>query len=140
MTITLRPMEIRDYDPVYALWSRTPGMGMVSADSREGIGLLLGRNPGLSVLAEAEAGSVVGAALVTHDGRRGFIYHLAVAEGFRGQGIGRRLVRWSLDRLTECGMTRCNLVVYVSNEEGRRFWRHIGFRERTDVMMFSCDL
>ena len=42
---------------------------------------------------------VVGAVLCGHDGRRGFVYHLAVAERCRGVGIGRAVMRRSLAAL-----------------------------------------
>lgn len=135
----LRPLVPVDYDPAYALWTATPGMGLGGGDSREGITALLARNPGLSVAA-VDGETLVGTALVAHDGRRGFIYHLAVAEASRGRGLGRAMVAWALDRFREAGLTRCHIVVYSHNESGRAFWRHMGFRERPDILTCSHDL
>jgi ribosomal protein S18 acetylase RimI-like enzyme len=50
------------------------------------------------------------------------------------------MVEWALDRLTEAGLPRCNIVVYADNEAGRSFWRHIGFRERIELVVFSREL
>jgi N-acetylglutamate synthase len=135
----LRPFEVSDYDAAFALWTATPGMGLGGGDSREGITALLARNPGLSVAAIA-GGALVGTALVAHDGRRGFIYHLAVAGEFRGRGLGRAMVERALERFREAGLTRCHIVVYSNNEHGRAFWRHMGFRERPDILTCSHDL
>jgi ribosomal protein S18 acetylase RimI-like enzyme len=122
-----------------ALWQRTEGMGLGSWDEAGPIGQFLERNPGLSVVAEAD-GRLVGAVLCGHDGRRGFLYHLAVDREFRGQGLGRKLAESCLDRLRALGLTRCHIVAYQSNAEGRRFWQHLGFRERPELLICSRDL
>ncbi len=139
MSTVLHPFELRDHATALALWQRTEGMGLGTWDEAEPIGCFLERNPGLSVVAEAH-GRLVGAALCGHDGRRGFLYHAAVDRDFRGQGLGRLLVEFCLDRLRERGLTRCHLVTYQDNAEGRAFWRHLGFRERGELLICSHDL
>lgn len=139
MSPQYRPATIQDYDAMIHLWKSTPGMGLGQADSREGINLLLTRNPGLSTIAEVKK-KLVATALCSHDGRRGFIYHLAVAEPYRGNGIGRTLVEKSLERFRQAGITRGNIVVYRNNAEGQDFWRKLGWRFRDDIVMFSKDL
>jgi len=139
MSALLRPFELRDYPGALALWRRTEGMGLGSWDEAEPIARFLERNPGLSVVAEAD-GVLVGAALCGHDGRRGFLYHVAVDREFRSRGLGRQLVGFCLDRLRERGLTRCHLVTYQDNAEGRAFWRHLGFRERGELLICSRDL
>ncbi len=114
-------------------------MGLGAWDEAEAIQRFLERNPGLSVVAES-AGKLIGAALCGHDGRRGFIYHLAVDHGFRGQGLGRRQVEFCLAGLRGHGLTRCHLVAYQANAEGRAFWRHLGFRERSELQLYSREL
>ena len=49
---TLREMTIDDYEAVFALWSRTPGMGLSAADSRTAIARYLARNPDGSFVCE----------------------------------------------------------------------------------------
>lgn len=136
---TLRTFQPADHPAALTLWQRTEGMGLGSWDEAGPIGQFLERNPGLSVVAEAD-GRMVGAVLCGHDGRRGFLYHLAVDREFRGQGVGRQLVESCLARLRALGLTRCHIVAYQSNAEGRRFWQHLGFRERSELQLCSCDL
>ena len=77
--ISIRPMTISDYEAVYDIWLHTPGMELnTTDDSRAGIDRILRRNPNTCLVAE-EAGNVVGVTLAGHDGRRGYIYHTAVA-------------------------------------------------------------
>jgi ribosomal protein S18 acetylase RimI-like enzyme len=134
-----RPATIDDYDAMLCLWESTPGMGMGKADSREGIQQLIERNPGLSTVAVIEQ-KIIATALCSHDGRRAFIYHLAVDAPYRNKGIGRALVERSLQLFQKEGITRGTIVVYANNAEGRDFWSKLGWRFRDDVVMFSKDI
>ena len=90
--VTVRSMQIEDYDQVYALWMTIHGFSIRTIDdSREGVERFLKRNPGISVVAEMD-GRVVGAILCGHDGRRGCLYHVCVHEDYRMHGIGRAMV------------------------------------------------
>ena len=130
----IREMTISDYDQVYALWQNTPGMGLNTADdSREGIAAYLIRNPQTCFVAEAEQ-EITGAILAGHDGRRGFIYHLAVAISHRGNGIGSALVERALSALEQEGIRKVALVVFDRNEIGNAFWERLGFSKREDLI------
>jgi ribosomal protein S18 acetylase RimI-like enzyme len=129
-------MTAADYDAVFALWRVTEGMGLSEADSREGIHAYLERNPGLSLVAR-QGGQIIGAVLCGHDGRRGFLHHLAVALPYRGQGVGRRLVETCLAKLAAVGIQRCHLFVHVDNCAGETFWRRAGWGERAELKVYS---
>ena len=86
----LRPMRIADYDEVLALWQKSEGVGLGESDDRAAIAAYLARNPGLSLVAVAGK-RTVGAVLCGHDGRRGYLHHLAAASSHRRQGIARAL-------------------------------------------------
>ena len=85
--VAMAPMAIEQYDEVLALWQRCPGVGLSGADEHAQIAHYLLRNPGMSFVAIAD-GRIVGAILGGHDGRRGYIHHLAVDTAFRRRGIG----------------------------------------------------
>jgi N-acetylglutamate synthase len=132
-------MTIVDYGRVLTLWKRTPGMGLNDADSMGGIRVFLERNSGFSFICE-ENNKIVGTILCGHDGRRGFIYHLAVDEIYRKQGIGRKLTQLSLDRLHEIGIAKCHLFVYRDNKEAEFFYEREGWQKRTTLNIFSKDI
>ena len=108
-------------------------------DSEYGIGLYLARNPGLSFVA-IDSGKIVGAVLCGHDGRRGYINHLAVAEKYRRCGIGKNLVENVLGRLRQKGISKYNGFVFKDNLEALEFWQSIGWAQRDDLKVVSKNI
>ncbi|MEX2173663.1 MAG: GNAT family N-acetyltransferase [Pirellulaceae bacterium] len=138
----LEAMRPADHAAVLDLWNSCPG---VRADeSLAELTRIIERNPGLSAIALApdESGSeqLAGAVLCCHDGRRGYLYHLAVRESQRGEGIARALVQRSLQQLAAAGIRRCTIFSIVGNESGEAFWRGLGWFERTELKAFAVDL
>ena len=133
MNIEYKVMTTSDYDGVYELWMKTPGMGINSTDdSREGIEKYIKRNPTTSFVALAY-GNIVGAILAGHDGRRGFIQHIAVLPEFRKQGIASALVERAMNALGEEGIHKVALLAFKKNELGNSFWDKMEFKVREDV-------
>jgi ribosomal protein S18 acetylase RimI-like enzyme len=138
-SVDLTPMSIDQYDEVLALWKRCPGVGLSGADAREPIAGYLQRNPGMSFVAIAH-GRIVGAILGGHDGRRGYIHHLAVDAPFRRLGIGRQLVDNCLSKLEEAGIQKCHLFIFHENREGIAFWEANAWTLRRDILVMSRNL
>ena len=129
----IRTMTIDDYDRVYALWMSCRNMGFNNLDdSRDGIGRYLRRNPATSFVA-LEGDALVGVILAGHDGRRGFIHHMAVADAHRRRGVGAALVKAALAALKAEGINKVALLVFRYNEAGNAFWERMGFTAREDV-------
>jgi ribosomal protein S18 acetylase RimI-like enzyme len=133
-------MTIEDYDEVAALWRANPGVGLSAADSREGIARYLDDEHCVGFVARAgDAGraAIVGAVLCGHDGRRGYVTHLAVDESHRRKGVGAalsdRCIAWLRDR----GIDKCHVVVFADNGEAMNHYRATGWIERTELVMFS---
>lgn len=130
------PFDLQHYAAVFALWKSTEGLTLRDADSREAIGRYLERNPGLSFVAFDEE-TLVGAVLCGHDGRRGYLQHLAVAPGHRRRGIGAALAERCLAALVEQGIFKCHLFVRTDNLEARAFWERVGWTVREDILFLS---
>jgi putative acetyltransferase len=135
-TIVFSEMTIADYDEVLSLWKGTAGIGLTAADSRDGTAAYLAHNPGLSVVARQD-GRLIGAVLCGHDGRRAYLHHLAVADGARHRGIGRKLVDESLARAAAQGIEKAHAWVYRENQSGLEFWKQIGWTGRTELQIVS---
>ena len=126
-------MTIGDYEQIYALWLRSSGMGLNNLDdSREGIAGFLRRNPTTCLVAQ-EGERVVGVILAGNVGRRGYLYHTAVAPDCRHRGIGSALVQAVLDALAAEGIRKVALVVFSRNQAGNAFWEAQGFTVRDDL-------
>lgn len=138
--MNIRIMNINDYDKVYALWMSCRNMGFNDVDdSRNGIEKYLQRNPTTCFVAENN-GDIVGVILTGHDGRRGFIHHMAVSEKCRRQGIATKLLDAALEALKAEGISKVALLVFFRNEEGNAFWEKQGFSLRTDIAYRNREL
>ena len=120
-------MTIEDYDPVVELWRKTDGIVLSDTDEKQSMNRFLSRNPGLSLVAEGND-EVIGVVLCSHDGRRGYLHHLAVDSRYRRMGLGSKLVQECLLLLDREGITKCNIFILEHNESGIAFWKHNGFR------------
>ena len=126
--VTTREFVLSDYDRAVALWSEIDSVEICEGDSREEVAEYLKRNPGLSRVAEAD-GKIVGAVMCGHDGRRGWIYHLAVARAYRGRGVGKMLLDDCVRGLREAGLKRAIILVEGENAAGQKFWLREGWEE-----------
>jgi len=130
----IRLMSVNDYEKVYQLWTNTDGMGIRSIDdSFEGIAKFLKRNPTTNFVAEWD-NNIIGVILCGNDGRRGYIYHAAVKNEYRRNGVGKTLVGAVIDALKIEGINKIGLVAFSSNHSGNEFWQSLGFYERTDLV------
>lgn len=138
--MTIRTMTIEDYDGVYALWMSIKGFAIRSVDdSREGVAAFLKRNPTTSVVAE-ENGRITGAILCGHDGRRGCMYHVCVAEEYRMRGIGRKMVVMAMEALRREKINKVSLIAFTQNDIGNAFWKRIGWTKREDLNYYDFTL
>src|SRR4029077_12305692 len=134
-----REFSLDDYATAVELWKKVEGVEIAEGDSKDEIAQYLLRNPGLSRV--AIAGSIiVGVALCGHDGRRGYIYHLAVDPNFQRRGVGKRLLDEGLDRLRRSGVTRVLVMVAKDNPRGLDFWRSNGWEELESAIAMGIDV
>ncbi|MEK7348570.1 MAG: GNAT family N-acetyltransferase [Candidatus Eisenbacteria bacterium] len=135
----IRTFQAADFEGVRRLWASTEGLGVGPGDKRESVVHFLDRNPGLSLVA-VDMGAIVASVLCGHDGRRGYIYRLAVGPDYRNQGLAKDLVRRCLAGLKAAGIERCLALVQEDNEGARRFWEKMDGKLRTDLVGFSIDV
>jgi ribosomal protein S18 acetylase RimI-like enzyme len=132
--MNIRVMTINDYEKAYALWKTEAGICLrANDDSKEGIKRFLSRNPTSCFVAE-EGEELLGAILGGHDGRRGYIYHLAVKPENRNQRLGIGLLEAVEKALADQGINKVGLVSLKTNVGGNRFWHASGFPIRGDIV------
>ncbi|WJH37281.1 GNAT family N-acetyltransferase [Paenibacillus sp. CC-CFT747] len=133
---SIREMTVNDHEQMIELWNGIEGLALSNADSKENIEFYLQRNGGLSYVCEQD-NKIIGTILCGHDGRRGFIYHVAVNPNCRKQGIAKKLVQKSLDQLNEAGIDKCHIFVIEDNSVGNDFWSSTGWEKRSGFFVYS---
>jgi ribosomal protein S18 acetylase RimI-like enzyme len=136
MTIVITDFSPDDYEEAIALWKSCEGIGLSDADEWEPLIAFLTKNPGLNFIAR-ENGTIVGTCLCGSDGRRGYLYHLAVDPSWRRKGIGRILAQKALQALALQGIQKCHIMVFGANELGLAFWQNEGWVTRPEIVLMS---
>jgi len=136
MDFEIREMSVEQYSSIYELWENSEGVGLSDSDAKNEIEKFLIRNPGLSFTAW-ETSKLTGAILCGHDGRRGYIHHLAVRESYRRSGVGRALVDRCIHELKQLGIAKCHLFVFTSHEVGLAFWENLEWITREELLIMS---
>jgi ribosomal protein S18 acetylase RimI-like enzyme len=138
-SITTRELAISDHGAAVALWEQMEGIEVCEGDLEHELDAYLQRNPGLSRVA-LDGEKLVAAVLCGHDGRRGWIYHLAVAKEYRSRGIAKRLVDECVDGLRAARIRRAIILVASDNPTGREFWLRAGWEELDCALPMARDV
>jgi ribosomal protein S18 acetylase RimI-like enzyme len=129
-----------DYPAARLLWEKAgPGIHLRRSDDPGEIRKKLERDPDLFLIAEID-GKMVGTVLGGFDGRRGMVYHLAVSEQVRRQGIGEMLMDELERRLKAKGCIRCYLLVTVENQDAINFYEKRGWSHMDYLFTYGKDL
>lgn len=137
------PVNIRefrfpsDYVSTLKLWESIEiGINVGRSDMPEEIQKKLKRDPDLFLVAELNE-EVIGTVIGGYDGRRGIIYHLAVHENVREQGVGALLMSEVEKRLQAKGCIKCYLLVLADNEHAIQFYEKRGWYEMDAVRIMG---
>ena len=133
--IQIVEFDIGDYDAVLRLW-REAGLIIRPGDDLNDVRLKLRRDPDLFLVAR-DGGELVGCVMGAWDGRRGWIYHLAVRSSHRRRGIAKSLVDELERRLAEKGAKKVNAQIYRSNTTSLRFFNACGYEVHSDLLMIG---
>jgi len=135
--IIIRKMRIKDYEPLITLWKvgnlpyRPQGR-----DSKQHIQQQLRQRTSLYYVAEHE-GSIIGAILGTHDGRKGWINRLVVAPAYRKKGIAKRLVQEVEQCLTAAGIDIVATLIEDWNKVSKNVFERLGYTKHSDILYYS---
>jgi ribosomal protein S18 acetylase RimI-like enzyme len=123
-----------DYEHALQLWrSVGPGVRVGPSDAPAEIEKKLERDPDLFLVAEAN-GALVGSVMGGFDGRRGLVYHLAVAPQYRRKRIASLLMEEVESRLRLKGCLKCYLLVRPDNADAMTYYKKIGWSVLDDVI------
>lgn len=131
----IREMSIKDYERVYELWEKADII-LKTSDQKNEIDRMIKRNPYTCLVGEID-NEIVAAVMGGFDGRRGYVHHLAVNPELQKQGLGREMMDELMKRFEELQVIKIHLFVENRNEKVKKFYKKIGFEERTDLTDFS---
>ena len=135
--VTIRKLEMEDYDRVMGLWAeaglpfRPQGRDRPDRVARE-----LQEGTAMFLVAELD-GRLAGVVLGTHDGRKGWVNRLAVAPAYRRRGIARRLVHEIEARFEALGLEITAALIETHNQESLDFFRAVGYLHAPDIEYVS---
>lgn len=137
MTIEICTLQPKDFFAANALWSFTKGVVLREDDTLESFSRFLERNPDCCYGAWQGRDLLVGAIMAGHDGRRGYLYHLAVKPSYRRQGIGRSLVEKTTAAMDAQGIKKFHAFVKRHNITASAFWKNLSWELRKDIQVHS---
>ncbi len=129
----IEPLGPDDVAAAVALWTEvglTRPWNDAGGDFLRAVG-----GPASVVLGIRANGELVGSAMVGHDGHRGWVYYLAVAESARGRGLGRALMGAAEAWLVERGLPKIQFMVRSDNEAVINFYDHLGYAKQDCVVL-----
>ena len=133
LTVDIRDFVIEDYVAVARLW-KDCGFEERPGDSLSGIKMKLERDPDLFLVAK-EGAKVLGAVIGAWDGRRGWIYHIAVDPGSRRKKLGSALVREVERRMRKKGALRVHALIMKWNAPSLCMFQTLGYDCQDDLVV-----
>ena len=131
--MSIREFKETDLEAVISLWDRT-GLIFPQNDPREDIAFARESGHG-DILVLEEAGELVGAVMVGHDGHRGWIYYLSVDPDLQKSGKGESLVRAAEKWLKARGVRKLELQIRDTNTAVKHFYQKIGYDHEPVTIM-----
>ena len=127
--MVFREITIEDYEQLIPFWKKN--YFVTEMDNKDRFQLFLEKNPKLSILAE-ENSMIIGTALGSFDGRRGYIQKVVVAKEQRKQGVGQQLVKQVIEKLKKLHVLYIPIAV---EKEYMHFYQDCGFKVTNQTPM-----
>lgn len=134
----IRPAQQQDVEQLvgllHTLFSIEEDFSADTGKQRRGLELMLAGAQSQVLVAEAD-GQVVGlctgqVVISTAEGGAAILVEdMVVAEGYRGQGIGRLLLSGLIDWARGLGATRMQLLADENNQPALDYYRHLGWQQ-----------
>ena len=123
--VRVREFVVADYDGVHELWRRSD-LWMRPSDGLAAVELKLTRDPDLFLVA-CVAERVVGVTMGGWDGRRAYVYHLAVDPEWRRRGVASLLMGELEERFRGKGALKAKLQILEGNDASAAFFSARGY-------------
>lgn len=132
--VDVQPLSLDHHDDAVALW-HAAGLTRPWNDPGADLSRALA-GPASTVLGTVASDRLVGTVMIGHDGHRGWVYYLAVAEDWRRRGVGTALVQACEQWLVERDIPKLHLMVRSDNDAARSFYAPLGY-DVVDVVVLG---
>lgn len=134
---TIRPLKADELDEMRRIWGRA-GLPYRprGRDSMPNLRKQLREDPEC-FLGAFLSGRLVGVALVTDDGRKGWVNRLAVVPEARGRGIARRLISEAEAKLRRRGRRLFCVQIESYNKDSMRLFTDAGYKREDDIIYYT---
>lgn len=137
--VLIREMTSSDFQEVLSLWKKA-GLDIGNEEMElSDLALLIKINP-TSCLVLVKDKTIIGSILGTFDGRRGWIYHLAIHPDFQKEGYGSLLLEKVEKELKKKGAHRIHLGVAHANEKVLPFYEKLGYEVVNDALWLGKNI
>ncbi|MEQ9638799.1 MAG: GNAT family acetyltransferase [Alphaproteobacteria bacterium] len=137
--LAVRDATAADRDVTIALWDAAGLLVNPLNDPVRDFDFALASDNATILLGEDD-GALAAAAMVGHDGHRGWVYYVATDPGRRNDGLGRRIMHAAEHWVAERGVPKMQLMVRASNTRVIGFYQNIGYVvEPREVMSKRLD-
>ncbi len=133
------PFDMEHHGSAWSLWEKTLPHSHDTSWNYAMTERFISHNHGLSFCA-FQNNRLIGTVMGSYDGRRGYIQHLAVEEGFRKKGVGRELMSRALSAMEKMDIRKIHLLVKKENISVRSFYEKTGWDGRDDIIIMSTRL
>jgi len=131
----LRHLTVDDYDAIIRLWKEA-GLESVRVQGRDSHDAFAAQlAAGQRVIGLEDAGKLIGAVLVTHDTRKGWINRLAVHPHHRRKGYATELIAVAERELREMGFQIFAVLIEADNNASQELFAREGYKAHDIVYM-----
>jgi ribosomal protein S18 acetylase RimI-like enzyme len=132
--VDIRELGTESRDSVIALWDQAGLTRPWNSPGDDFDRALEGKSS--VVLGAFDEGSIVATVMVGHDGHRGWVYYLAVADSNRRMGFGKSIMEAAEEWVGRHGIPKIQLMVREDNVNARDFYLRAGY-EKSDVTVYG---
>lgn len=138
--MNIQIMHISDFHNAYALWQKTGGLSLTTPEKeKKELETILTNNPSSCFIA-VENKQTIGTILGTFNGRRAWIYHLAIHPNWQKMGYGSALLQQAETILRSKSATKILLSVGISNLKTVPFYEKNGYHVINDAILMAKDI
>ncbi|MGC8662888.1 MAG: GNAT family N-acetyltransferase [Thermoplasmata archaeon] len=132
-----RFLSIKDYSKIVELWKKAGlKFNPDGRDNERAISEQMIKQPNM-FLGAFDNEKLVGIALLTDDGRKGWINRLAVDPEYRRKGVAKELIRRAEELFRSRGIFLFAALIEDWNTPSQTLFEKIGYKKHSDIYYFS---